>query len=347
MLSDRQRMELLKLSLPKAAALDSKLPWANWLSLEEPLAPHTSLGVGGPADALYCHRDGCNFDPLKNILAFCATERLPITIMGGGTNVLISDHGLRGIVIKMDDSYWRIPDGDSKRNPVRLQVSAGCSMSVVVSLGSLWGLTGLEPFCGLPGTIGGAIYNNSHFQRSQLFGNLVTKVWSLPVHLVQPQNENFYRQAELSFSYDHSIFQEKNQAGFPELIIFAELELTKDSRGEIQERNQRYLKERRKKQPLNFRSAGCVFKNPSKEISAGWLIEQAGLKGFCQGGARVSEQHANFIINPNNLASAKDVTTLMERIKTAVHQKFGQELIEEIFFLDNGKQPPTLKGKSG
>ena len=196
------------------------------------------------------------------------------------------------------------------------------------------GLTGLEPFLGLPGNVGSAVYNNAHFKRVQLFGNFVTKIWTIPLALKNMREEKCYKQTELQFDYDYSIFQSLPQK---ELIVVVEIVLKRGNKEEIKKRAEELLKQRKESQPLDLPSSGCIFKNPDC-CSAGWLIDQAGMKGVKVGGAEVSGKHANFIINPEKMATAQDVLTLINLIKDAVLKKFGILLEKEIFVMNNNQE---------
>lgn len=320
MLTTKQKEVLLKL--------------APEIKFEEPLKRHTYFQIGGPADAFYRYTNGYDYTALRRLLHFCAIEEIPVTILGGGSNVLISDHGLRGLVLQMHTRHIQVYYNGMTMDPVPLQASGGDQMKDLAEYTMLvLGLTGLEPFWGLPGTVGGAVYNNAHYQHHQLFGDWITKVWTIPLPLRSSTAENFYLKKDLLFRYDHSVFQDQP----PELIIAIELELPKGDKTAIRVLAEKLRHERQEHQPLNIPSSGCIFKNPESGLSAGVLIDNAGLKGMVWGGAVISDRHANFIINPHKTAMASEVRQLIAIIKEKISSQYGLVLEEEVFFLDNGK----------
>lgn len=318
MLTELQKKELLKL--------------APNIRFNEPLSWHTYFRIGGPADSFLLYTDSENIQPLKNVLKFCSDEKIPLTVLGGGSNVLISDSGIRGLVLRLDTNNILAIPPHHKDDSMTIQVLAGCSMQRLAKFSVSLGLTGLEPFLGLPGTVGGAVYNNAHFKRDQLFGNFITKVWTIPFPLNSLTKENYYTQEQLKFAYDHSIFQSLPQK---EIIITVEITLKKGNKEKIEALAAELLKERQDFQPLDLPSSGCIFKNPNPYTSAGELIDTAGLKGFRIGGAEISTKHANFIINPEKKATAEDVLALIAHIKNEVFKRHKVLLEEEIFFFDN------------
>lgn len=328
MLNEKQKTALLKLGLE--------------IKFDEPLKRYTYFQIGGPADAFCRYQDGYNYGPLRDLLHWCAQENIPVTILGGGSNILISDCGLLGLVLQLRTEHIQIINHGLKEDPVYLQVSGGEQVQKLAEFAEVVGLTGLEPFNGLPGTVGGAVYNNAHYKRHQLFGDLITRVWTIPLPLHNHDQENFYLKKELRFEYDSSIFQHYPHQ---ELIITVEIKLFKGHRPEIKALTARFLVERRQTQPLNVPSSGCIFKNPNAELSAGVLIEQAGLKGFKISGygAEVSAKHANFIINPHKEATAEQVLILAAHIHAEVLRLTGITLEREIFFIDNGKGRPESR----
>ena len=300
------------------------------IKFDEPMSWHTYFRIGGPADAFLAYTDSRDTQPLKNVLKFCTDKKIPLTILGGGSNVLISDKGLSGLVLRLDtNNILAIPPYFST-DPVTIQVAAGCPMQRLVKFSMSLGLTGLEPFLGLPGTVGGAVYNNAHFKKDQLFGNFIVKVWTIPFPLDNLMRENCYKQKDLGFQYDFSLFQSLFRK---EIIFLVEIALNRGKKEEIEKYAEELLKQRKESQPLDLPSSGCIFKNPDSYVSAGLLIDQAGMKGVRVGEAEVSSKHTNFIINPQKKARAGDVLILIELIKDAVFKKFGILLEEEIFFM--------------
>ncbi|MBI2676973.1 MAG: UDP-N-acetylmuramate dehydrogenase [Candidatus Yanofskybacteria bacterium] len=316
MLTEEQKKELLKL--------------APNIKFDEPLSQHTYFKIGGPAESFLTYTDSRNTQPLKNVLKFCTDEKILFTVLGGGSNVLVSDKGLPGLVLRLDTNSILSSTPYHGSDPVTIQVAAGCPMQKLVKFSMNLGLTGLEPFLGLPGTVGGAVYNNAHFKRDQLFGSFVTKVWTIPFPLDNLLKENCYKQKDLQFGYDLSLFQTLSHK---EVIFLVEVILKRDNKEEIEKYAEELLRQRKESQPLDLPSSGCVFKNPEGCALAGQIIELAGLKGLRIGGAEVSTKHANFIINPEKKATASDVLSLMAKVHGTVFELFEILLEPEIFFL--------------
>ncbi|MBI2057888.1 MAG: UDP-N-acetylmuramate dehydrogenase [Candidatus Yanofskybacteria bacterium] len=323
MLTKEQKEALLKLT--------------SDVKFDEPMSWHTYFRIGGLADAFLAYTDSRNIQPLKNVLKFCTDEKIPLTVLGGGSNVLISDKGLPGLVLRLDTNNILSSTPYHGTDPVTIQVAAGCPMQRLVKFSISLGLTGLEPFLGLPGTVGGAVYNNAHLKRDQLFGNFVAKVWTISFPLDNLMRENCYKQKELAFKYDFSLFQ---SLPHKEIIFLVEIVLNRGNKEEIEKYAEELLRQRKESQPLDLPSSGCIFKNPDC-YSASKLIDEAGMKGVCIGGAEISSKHANFIVNREKKATAQDVLTLIDSIKDAVFKKFGILLEEEIFVM--GKDEKETK----
>jgi UDP-N-acetylmuramate dehydrogenase len=276
-----------------------------------PLKNHTTFQVGGPAK-YFCKAQEKN--QLEEAIAFAKSERLPYFILGGGSNLLVSDKGFDGLIIKLKND-------DFKVKSTRIFTQAGAGLGEVAELAASKGLSGLEWAVGIPGTIGGAIRGNAG-----AFGHY----FSDSVEAVETIDENFvfcsFDNPGCCFGYRESIFKHNNQ------IIFSSiLKLQPDEEEKIRERMDKNLSLRKEKQPLGYGSAGSVFKNP-QDKSAGRLIEEAGLKREKVGGAIVSEKHANFIINLGS-ASAKDIKALIDLTKKEVKKQTGYQLEEEIQYL--------------
>ncbi|QDT55671.1 UDP-N-acetylenolpyruvoylglucosamine reductase MurB [Caulifigura coniformis] len=279
------------------------------LRQDESLAPQTWLRIGGPAQYLAEPRNAAE---LESLLKACATEELPVHVLGSGSNVLVRDEGVSGVVVKLTaPDFARISiEGTTAR--------AGCgvllSHLVVETVGA--GLAGMETLVGIPGTLGGAIRGNAG-GRSGEIGQFIRSITVL-----SSTGQKFVRTAdELSFAYRSS--------GISDLIILeAELELTKDDPEEIARRMRKLWIMKKSTQPLSFQSAGCIFKNP-RGLSAGALIEQAGLKGTRVGQCEVSDRHGNFIVTYEGATSA-DVLRLIDLIRTKVAEKHGIDLELEI-----------------
>ena len=288
------------------------------------LAPLTTFHVGGPADWLVETRSA---DDVVAALRIAWSAGLPVTMLGGGSNVLVSDEGVRGMVIRsrggevsrVDAGYVRADAGVTINGLVRWTISHACA--------------GLEAWAGTPGTVGGGIYGNAHFG-GRLIGELVSEV-----RLATPAGETTdIPQTDMGFGYDRSRLQTSK-----EILLSAVFRVSNGDPGVLRAVARESLAFRKRTQPLHSPSAGCVFQNPAPgrdEVpegipwSAGALVDRAGLKGLAIGGARVSPMHGNFIVNDGN-ATARDIHQLITRCRDGVRARFGVELREEIVYLGN------------
>ena len=278
----------------------------------EQLSAHVYMKVGGPADLYY---EAKNSKELEEVIKLSSREEIPFTLLGNGSNVLVSDKGVRGLVIKNNaEEIKLLPFGF-------VEVDSGVELSKLISLARNNGLTGLERLIRVPGTVGGAIFMNAGDTfKKKFIGDLV--VW---VEVVDKEgNIKKLELAECEFGYRSSRFQKSG-----EIILRVKLQLKQETKEKI-EIAARDILVRKMKQPTGS-SMGSTFKNPP-ETSAGELIEKAGLKGKQIGGAKISEVHGNFIINTGN-ATAKDVKDLIDLIKRTVKEKFGIDLQEEIRYI--------------
>ena len=272
-----------------------------------PLARHTTFRVGGPADFLFAPRD---LWELKKTLAFLTEEGLPYFFLGGGSNLLVRDGGFRGAAVSLKN-LSRIEVEDEL-----VRAEAGVNLPYLLGFCAEKGLSGLEFLAGVPATVGGAVAMNAG-AFGQEIKDLVREV------SLYHEGKFFALERErLSFAY--------RRLELPEgaLVVAATFSLKKTTPSLVRQKMAEYLSLRRRKQPLSFPSAGCVFKNPG-ELPAGFLIEAVGLKGFRLGGAEISRKHANFILNRGQ-ASASDILALMELAKERVFREYGLELEEEI-----------------
>lgn len=280
------------------------------LKFNEPMSRHTTFGIGGSAEIFYTTR---TTGDLVRAVKLARKLKIPFFVLGRGSNVLVLDKGLHGIVIKILNSQFSILNS-------RINADAGVLTSQLVKLAADNSLTGAECLAGIPGTIGGAIYGNAG-TKGRAIGNIVSKV------TVLGKDNKIYDllAQECGFSYRSSRFKKSN-----EIILSAVLVLKKGLIAEINKKIKKVL-EKRENQPQG-KSAGSIFKNPKGRL-AGELIEKAGLKGMRVGGALVSDKHANYIINDKK-AKASDVLQLILLIKKKVKKKFGVELEEEIVIID-------------
>lgn len=275
----------------------------------EPLAPHTWLKVGGPAEFLVTPR---NRDELTSLVKHCHAQGLPVRLLGSGSNLLVRDEGVKGVVIKLDDESFR----EISIEGTTATAGGGAMLSHLISETVRAELAGLETLAGIPGTVGGALHGNAG-TRSGDVGQFVKSVTVLTA-----KGEQFVRRDdELSFSYRTSSINEL-------VILEAEFELQKDDPAEIARRMRKLWIVKKATQPLSFQTAGCVFKNP-RGLSAGSLIEQCGLKGEKVGKVEISDRHANFFVSEDG-ATAADALSLIDKARAAVSEQFGVDLELEI-----------------
>ena len=274
-----------------------------------PLAEFTWLKVGGPAQYLVEPRSA---DELQAVVRACFEAELPVRVIGSGSNLLVEDEGVPGVVLRLDgEGFAQVA---IERSIVR--AGAGALLSHVMSQAVAHGLAGLETLVGIPGTIGGALHGNAGTRHGEI-GEHVRSVT-----VITAKGEKFVRtEDELTFAYRQSSINEL-------AIVEAEFELTPEDPDEIARRMRKLWIMKKSTQPLSFQSAGCIFKNP-RGLSAGALIEQAGLKGTRVGQAEVSDRHANFIVTHEN-ATAADVRKLIDLVRGKVSEMHGVDLEIEI-----------------
>lgn len=277
---------------------------------DEPMKAHTTFKIGGAADILITVN---GVEELRAAVKACRDTCVPYMILGKGSNLLISDDGIEGAVIALDGDFKELTvDGDT------ITSGAGAALSKLCTAALENGLAGLEFAYGIPGTVGGAVYMNAGAYGGE------TKDVCIEATYMTPDGEiGSYTDAELDFSYRHSVFKHNHN-----IILFSKYKLTPDDTEAIKARMDDYLNRRRTKQPLEYPSAGSVFKRPAGAF-AGTLIEQCGLKGRTVGGAQVSEKHAGFIINIGG-ATCNDVTDLVRLVQDTVKTQTGYELECEI-----------------
>jgi len=289
---------------------------------EIPLAPFTTFRVGGPAEWLIETRTS---DEIVKALAIAAAHGVAVTLLGGGSNVLIADEGIRGLVL-------RTRGGEICRLDERhVYADAAVTINGLVRWTILHGAAGLEAWAGTPGTVGGAVFGNAHFG-GRLIGDLVTSVRlaSRDGHVTEVPA------AAMNFGYDRSRLQVSG-----EVLLSAAFAVTNGDSTMLRRTARASLAFRKRTQPLESPSAGCIFQNPQPDRdrvpagipwSAGALVDRAGLKGATVGGAQVSPAHGNFIVNDGR-ATAHDIRMLIERCRTEVRRQFDVELRDEIVYL--------------
>ncbi len=282
--------------------------------LNEPMSKHTTFRIGGTADIVLYPE---NTDTISEVIKYCKNNEVPFKIFGKGSNILVSDDGIRGIVIILDSRFGKITLLDD----TTLKCEAGASMSVIGEFACNNSLTGFEFGAGIPGTVGGAIYMNAGAYDGEIKDIVVSAKY-----LDFNGNLHTVSKEEMKLDYRKSIFSEMDCC-----IVEVTLALNKGNEEEIRSKMNDLMHRRVSKQPLNFPSAGSTFKRPQGNF-AGALIEKSGLKGFSVGGACVSEKHAGFVVNKGE-ATAKDVINLIDHIKKTVKKDSGIELECEIKFI--------------
>ena len=279
------------------------------------LRNHTTFRIGGPAKWFFTAK---NKKSLVKAVMTAKKFKLPFFILGGGSNVLINDKGFSGVVVKNEARSFKI-----KKEKVISE--SGTILSELVAVSVKAGLSGLAEGVGIPGTLGGAVYNNAGWPKGAwAIGDIVEKA-----DLLMPDGK-IKKVGRKWFSFKYRESKLKKMASKKPIILEVVLKLKRDKKSNLKKKEKEILKTRREKIPVGF-SAGSVFKNPIRE-SAGFLIEKCGLKGKKIGNVKISEKHANFIINSGN-GKAKDVEKLINLIKKKVKNKFKINLEEEIRFL--------------
>ena len=275
----------------------------------EPMSKHTSYGIGGPASAYITPYDR---EDLAQVLQFAHKNKLPIYFIGSGSNLLVADQGINGIVVSPARSLKKLEiDGNS------IRAESGVMLGRLVKECMKNNLSGLETLVGVPGTLGGALVMNAG-----AFGGEISNYLQSVEIMKMNGSTKTYKTKDINFSYRFSSFKQD------EFIILANFILPNEDPNIIKQKKNIASSGRKTNQPLKFRSAGSVFKNP-ENFAAGYLIDKVGLKGKKIGGAEISTHHANFFINHGN-ASAEDITRLIKLAKKAVFDKFNIELELEI-----------------
>ncbi|WP_226665835.1 UDP-N-acetylmuramate dehydrogenase [Metabacillus litoralis] len=277
----------------------------------EPLSKHTTIRIGGPAEILI---EPSNSEMLTKALEIIKTYGTKWRAIGRGSNLLVADKGIEGVVIKLGSGMDEMEiDGDV------ITVGGGYSIIKLATLISKRGLSGLEFSSGIPGSVGGAVYMNAGAHGSDM-----SKIVKKALVLFEDGTLEWLTNEELEFSYRTSVLQEKR----PGICIQVVLQLQEGEKEDIVAVMQKNKDYRRDTQPWNFPCAGSIFRNPLPNY-AGQLVEDAGLKGHRIGGAQVSDMHGNFIVNAGG-ASAQDVFDLIEFVKTKVFEKYGITMETEV-----------------
>ena len=298
--------------------IELKKRWGERLLIGEPLARHTSFRIGGPAQALIVVEA---VDELCEVVLWAREREVPHYVVGQGTNLLIADVGLPGVVIVNRCAGW---EWEETSAGVAVRVEAGHSLAALAHRACEAGWSGLEWAAGLPGTVGGAVVGNAGAFGRDISDALVRAI------VLDPEGRSLtMSRDELGFGYRTSRFKEEGRTGCRgHVILSAELALARGERERVMEAAAEVMRLRRDSQPIGQLCAGSVFKNPERDY-AGRLIEAVNLKGARCGGAQVSPRHANFIVNLGT-ATAQDVLDLIELVRTRVREQCRQELDLEI-----------------
>jgi len=282
--------------------------------IDEPLKRHTTFGVGGSASVFVYPN---NKKDLVKLLKFISKENIKIFFMGSGSNLLISDKGFDGVIISLKKSFKNFEVSDS----LEATIGTGVMLGNMVRLLTKKSVKGLESLVGVPGTLGGALIMNAGAYGSEISNYLV----SITV-LDLEGNEKIYDKEDIDFSYRFSSISKQ------EIVIEAKFQFKKGNLNDIIKNKSNASQKRRNSQPLQFRSAGSIFKNPKSGMAAGYLIDQSALKGTRIGNAEISEKHANFIVN-HGQASSDDILKLIKIIKSKVKKNFDIDLELEVKLL--------------
>lgn len=281
--------------------------------IDEPMARHTTFRVGGSADYLV---SPVKPEQVEDVVRLCKAEDVPYMVIGNGSNLLVSDQGYRGVLIRFLDNYQEVTVHDTI-----IQAQAGALLSAVAKRAARCNLTGMEFAAGIPGTIGGAMMMNAG-----AYGGEMKDIVSQVSVMDADGNIKQYSCADMCFGYRDSVVAHEDLT-----VLEVTLKLEAGDADQIKAEMDRLSEQRTSKQPLEFPSAGSTFKRP-EGYYAGALIEEAGLRGYQLGGARVSEKHCGFIINADH-ASASDVMQLIDYIQKTVYENSGVMMTPEVRFV--------------
>ncbi len=294
----------------------------SYVLADEPMAKHTSFKIGGPCDYMVFPK---SVDEVKNVLAFAKEAGVRVTVLGNGSNVLVADEGIDGIVIKTTELKAITCNGTDITAQAGARLSALCEVAKEHSLG------GLAELSGIPGTVGGGVYMNAGAYGGEIKDTLVSS-------LILDENLEIrtLTAEEHELSYRHSVFHSHPQW----IVLETTFSLISANRDELHKKTVELLRKRNEKQPLEYPNAGSTFKRPEGYF-AGKLIEDAGLRGFSVGDAQVSQKHCGFVINRGN-ATAKDVCDLIGEVRETVVKKFGVTLEAEVRYVKRNEPDAIL-----
>ena len=283
------------------------------IKYNEPMSKHTSFKTGGNADIYIIAKTE---DEVKKVIKFSKEKNIPLHIMGNGTNLLVQDSGLRGIMLKIEIQNLNIDE--ISESEVIVTAGAGIKIMGLAQILKQKGITGFEELAGIPGTIGGANRMNAGAHGKEM------KDIIIETKCIDENGKIFvFENKEQNLVYRSSIFKNNKY-----IILETKLKLSKGNIEDIEQKMTQYLIQRKEKQPLEYPSAGSTFKRGNGFITSK-LIDECGLKGYSIGGAQISEKHAGFIINKGD-ATSKDILDLIEYTKKKVYEKFKVVIEEEI-----------------
>lgn len=283
------------------------------IKLDEPMSKHTSFKTGGNAEVFATVKTE---KQIQELLKYSKINNIKLYIIGNGSNLLVSDEGIQGIVAKISFQELNISEQDED---IIVRVGAGYKVMALAQILKQKGITGFEELSGLPGTIGGANYMNAGAYGKEMKDVIIeTKVLNKETNTIET-----LKKEEQELKYRSSLFKNKKY-----IILETTMKLQKGNTEEIEKKMNEYFTQRKEKQPLEYPSAGSTFKRGNGFITAK-LIDECGLKGYQIGGAQISEKHAGFIINKDK-ATTKDILDLIEYTKKKVFEKFGVQIEEEV-----------------
>lgn len=287
------------------------------VKIDEPMRKHTNFKIGGNADVFVIAK---NIEEIKCVIKFSKENNILLTILGNGSNVLVSDKGIRGIVLQVGTKEIKI----EKQKNALVEVEAGVMLGALAQVLLKQSISGFEFAAGIPGSIGGAIRMNAG-----AYGGEMKDIVKDVTVLNEKGEISVLTNEECEFSYRHSRFTDSK-----EIVIKVTLKLPLGNEAEIKAKMDEYAQSRKEKQPLNLPSAGSTFKRGADFITAK-LIDECGLKGYTSGNAQVSTLHAGFVVNLGN-ATAQDVLSVVNHVKQVVLEKTGKQIELEIELLGEG-----------
>jgi len=289
------------------------------IRFQEPMKAHTTFRIGGPADYFLSLK---NVEQIQKVILLCKEYQVPYEVIGNGSNLLVADEGIEGVVLQLGKEFSR-----TEIEGTLLKAQSGSTLSALARKAAEAELTGMEFACGIPGTLGGAITMNAG-----AYGEEMAQIVEQVTLLTNAGKQLSLSAKEMQFGYRKSILCQ-----LPYIVLSADLRLKKGNRITIEKKMTELNAKRKEKQPLEYPSAGSTFKRPEGYF-AGKLIMEAGLAGFQYQGAQVSKKHCGFLINATGTATAWDVKLLIQKVQQTVFEKSGVKLEPEIRFLGRTMQ---------